>query len=251
MFDFPRFAVAVFYLLLTAFLLRYLKLGIHREMAVNAGRAIVQLLIMGSLLLAVFRANHRALDVAVLSVMIVIAAFTAARRTPGAPVLVAFTAIVTATTAVVLPMTLLGVFDRVSSFFIPMAGMVIGNAMNATALTLERLHREMTDKRDEVEALLALGLDGNAATAEAVRRSITASVIPTMNSMKTTGLVHIPGLMTGMLVSGADPIYAAEMQAIIIYLIVIAAVLSSVLATKLGKNRYFTRYQALRPPLST
>ena len=119
--------------------------------------------------------------------------------------------------------------------------------MNATALTIERLHREMELNRDEIEALLALGLEPEAAAAGVVKTSATAALIPVLNSMKTTGLVHIPGLMTGMLLSGADPLVAAGMQAIIIYLIFIGAVLASWIATGLERRRYFTDFGALRP----
>ena len=76
---------------------------------------------------------------------------------------------------------------------------------------------------------------------------MTAALIPTLNTMKSTGIVHIPGLMTGMLLSGAEPIHAAEMQAIIIYLIFIGAVLSSLVATRLQRRSYFTSYGAFRP----
>ena len=104
----------------------------------------------------------------------------------------------------------------------------------------------MTVNRKNIEAVLALGVDLERATDSAVKASITASLIPGLNVMKSTGLVHIPGLMTGMLLSGADPIYAAEMQAIIIYLIFIGAVLSSFFATRLYRRSFFTPYEGLR-----
>jgi len=248
MFEAVRFMVVVFYLCLTVLLLRHLRVGVAFEAAAGAARAILQLLVMGSVLMAVFRFDSRALDAAVLTAMILTAAAIASRRTKGAGNFrVALAAVFSASALVILPMALLGVFDLTSSFLVPISGMVIGNAMNTTALSLDRLGREMTTGRKTIEAVLALGVDVEGATRGPIRESVTAALIPTLNSMKSIGLVHIPGLMTGMLLSGADPIFAAEMQAIILYLIFIGAVLSSLIATRLARRTYFTAYEAFRP----
>ena len=248
MFEAARFVVVAFYFALTVLLLRHLRIGAAFEAASGAARAILQLLVMGSVLLAVFRVDSRSLDALVLAAMIVTAAVIASRRTKGAGGFrIALAAVFCASALVILPMAMLGVFDLTSSFLVPISGMVIGNAMNTTALSLDRLQREMTAGRKTIEALLALGIDVDGATRGAMRESVTAALIPTLNSMKAIGLVHIPGLMTGMLLSGADPIFAAEMQAIILYLIFIGAVLSSLIATRLQRRTYFTPYQAFRP----
>jgi putative ABC transport system permease protein len=247
LFEPARFLVVVFYLGLTLVVLRHLRIGVAAEAAVAASRAIIQLLIMGSLLMAVFRVDSRLLDGLVLSAMVLAAAVIASRRgSAKGGFLIAFTAVFSASALVILPMTVLGVFDRVSSFLIPISGMVIGNAMNTTALSLDRLQREMETGRKGVEALLALGIDVEEATRAAVKQSVSAALIPSLNAMKSVGIVHIPGLMTGMLLSGADPIFAAEMQAIIIYLIFVGAVLSSLVATRLHRRTFFTPFGAFR-----
>lgn len=248
MFRPAPFAVVVFYFGLTVYLLRRLRVGVSREAAAGGARSILQLLVMGSVLMFVFRVDSRLLDALVLSAMIATAAFIAARRagTRGG-YRTSLAAVLAASVLVIGPMAALGVFELRSSFLVPIAGMVIGNAMNATALSLDRLQREMTTGRKSVEALLALGIDADRASEGVVRQSVRAALIPTLNSMKAIGVVHIPGMMTGMLLSGADPIWAAEMQAIILYLIFIGAVLSSLVATGLQRRAYFTPYEALRP----
>jgi len=247
MFEPYRLIVVLFYLAITVLALRHMKLRAYIDATWGAARAILQLLIMGAILMAVFKLNSRVLDGLVLFGMVAAASFTAARRTKGmAELVIVFVSIFTASAAVIVPMATLGVFDRVSSFLIPMSGMLIGNAMNTTALSIERLHREMEMNKLQIEALLSLGIDIEHTTEMILKNSISAALIPILNSMKTTGLVHIPGLMTGMLLSGADPIFAAEMQAIIIYLIFIGAVLSSIIATRLQRRTYFTSYEALK-----
>jgi len=247
MFDSARFVIVVFYLAVAiGFLYRY-GLGVYRQTIVGAGRTILQLLIMGSLLTLVFGVDDRRLDAAVLLLMVGTAAHTARQKGgAGGDFGTALVAILVACVLVILPMLLTGVFDNRSSFLIPLSGMVIGNAMNTTALTLERLDREMHAGRERIEALLALGVRPVDAARTAVTGSMTAALLPSLNSMKTTGLVHIPGLMTGMLLSGADAVFAAEMQAIIIYLIFIGAVISSFMVTRLQRRVYFTDYDGLR-----
>ncbi len=247
MFDPARFLVVVFYLGLTIVVLRHLRIGVAAEAAVAAARAIIQILIMGSVLMAVFRVDSRLLDALVLSAMVLAAAVIASRRIKvKGGFRIALASVFSASALVILPMALLGVFDLVSSFLIPISGMVIGNAMNTTALSLDRLQREMETGRKGIEALLALGVDVEHATRAAVKQSVSAALIPSLNAMKSMGIVHIPGLMTGMLLSGADPIFAAEMQAIIVYLIFIGAVLSSLVATRLHRRSYFTPSGAFR-----
>ena len=247
MFEPYRLIVVLFYLGITVLVLRQMKLRAYIDAVSGAARAILQLLVMGAILMAVFKVNSRLLDALILFGMVTAASVTAARRSKGmAELAIVFVAIFTASTVVIVPMATLGVFDRVSSFLIPLSGMVIGNAMNTTALSIERLHREMEMNKFEIEALLSLGIDIEHTTEMVLKNSISAALIPILNSMKTTGLVHIPGLMTGMLLSGADPFFAAEMQAIIIYLIFIGTVLSSLIATRLQRRTYFTSYEALK-----
>ena len=220
MFETTRFAVVVLYLLVTVGMLYRLRLGVHRQALAAAARTILQLLIMGSILMVVFGIDDRGLDAVMLLLMTGAAAQAARQKTgEGGDFRTALLAILFACILVIVPMSLTGVFENRSSFLIPLSGMVIGNAMNTTALTLERLDREMHLGRERIEALLALGVRPADAAAAALGGSMTAALLPSLNSMKTTGLVHIPGLMTGMLLSGSNAIFAAEMQAIIIYLI--------------------------------
>jgi len=242
-----RLGVVALCLALLLVVLRRLRIPVVREAASGAARTILQLLIMGSILLAVFRIDRRGLDAAMLFGMVAAAAFAARRRARDrGDLAVTFSGILLASAAVILPMTLLGVFERRSSFLIPLSGMVIGNAMNAAALSLERLRREMELNHERIEALIALGFAPEPATDSVLSESAAAALIPVLNSMKTTGLVHIPGLMTGMLITGSDPLHAAQMQAVIIYLIFIGAALSSVVVTRLQRRRYFTSTGALR-----
>lgn len=242
-----KVGIVLLYLGITILALRLLRLRIYMESFTASLRAIFQLLIVGSILLAVFKADSVYINTSVLAGMIAIAAYTSSQRTnlPGVG-RVALLTIAATSTLVILPMLIFGVFESASRFLIPISGMIIGNAMNSTSLALERLDREIKNNREEIEAYLSLGLDPKTATKEYVTASVTASLIPRLNGLKTTGIVHIPGLMTGMVLSGQDPILAAELQAILLYLIFIGAAVASLLATHLALGRYFTPYGSLK-----
>lgn len=220
------------------------------EAAWGTLRAAAQLAVMGSVLLFVFQVDHPALSVALLAMMVAVGAWTAARRVNRwrSTLLFAGGAIALTTVAIVLPMALAGVFEVRPSFLIPISGMIIGNAMNATALALERLQSDLKARRDRVEAYLSLGVDPDTATRASADDTLNASLIPSLNSLKTTGVVHIPGMMTGMLIAGQNPLKAAELQLTILYLIFVAALASALLVTRLGRRLYFTEWEALRLP---
>ncbi len=245
-----RLAFLFLYLGAAFLLMLRLRLTFVGEAFWGALRAAAQLAVMGSVLLFVFEVDRLPLSLALLALMIVVAAWTAARRANVWNSTLAFSMAVMLTTTViiVLPMVLVGVFEPRPSFLIPISGMVIGNAMNATALALERLQSDLAARRDRIEGYLALGIDPDTATRASAESTLNASLIPSLNSLKTTGVVHIPGMMTGMMIAGQHPMKAAEMQLTILYLIFVAALLSSLMVTHLGRRLYFTRMEALRLP---
>ena len=228
------------YLLLTAAILRVVGLRLFWQVTISAGRTLIQVFILGFILLGVFRVESLLLSTLVLVVMITVAAWTASSHSPHRRTFLPVLGAIFGTTLIlVIPLTFAGVIDTRSPFLIPIAGMIIGNAMNSVALGLERLDREFHGNRGTIEASLALGIDARTASRELLRQAINAAIIPRLNTLKTTGLVHIPGLMTGMLLSGESPLRAAEMQAIVVYLVFMGAALASVIALMATYRRYF------------
>ena len=87
-------------------------------------------------------------------------------------------------------------------YFIPLAGMLIGNSMNAVAISLDRLLGELKKRRQEVEMMLCLGADYREASKDMVGNAMRAGMIPAINSMMAAGVVFIPGMMTGQILAG-------------------------------------------------
>ena len=83
--------------------------------------------------------------------------------------------------------------------------MIIANAMNTNGLALNRFRSEVLAHAGEIETALALGAAPETTIASYTEASIHSSLIPAIDNLRSLGIVWIPGLMTGMLISGADP----------------------------------------------
>ncbi|MBW3582859.1 MAG: ABC transporter permease [Euryarchaeota archaeon] len=218
---------------------RLVGLRMGREALIAAVRGTIQLLIVGLVFLAVVEEGSPYIIGLVFLVMVVAAGWTAtatSRRTGLFPL--ASLVITVATALLVVPLVLLDLFETRPLFLIPVAGMVIGNAMNATALGLDRMERELAVTLPQTEARLALGYPERATVLPALRETVHAALLPTMNTLRTVGLVHLPGMMTGMLLAGADPLFAVEMQLVIILVILVAAFLASATMALVIRERF-------------
>jgi putative ABC transport system permease protein len=115
-------------------------------------------------------------------------------------------------------------------YILPILGMVLGNTMTAVALVLERLNEAAQRERAAIEARLALGARRYEALGEPLRSALRTGMMPMLNAMATTGVVALPGMMTGQIIAGIDPVGAAKYQVLIMFLIAGATALGSFLA---------------------
>lgn len=218
-------------------------LGLERSLVWAAVRAAVQLLLVG-VALAVVIDPDRPLILSWLWVaaMVVFAADVARRRAPEVPgVLVLALAGFAATAVVTLGLVFgLGVFPLEGRTLVPIAGLVVGNSMNATVIAARRIVEEVSERRLEIEARLALGQTSRLAARPHVRRALRTALSPQIETTKAVGIVFLPGAMTGLILAGVDPVDAVMVQAVVMYLVLGAAATStSVLSIGL-MHRLFT-----------
>lgn len=222
---------------------------LEQELLVATIRAIVQLAIIASLIhLVLARLGWSA---ALLVVMLAVAALTAARRIKGIPRAFPLALIAIGGGAAVALVVLFGfgAFPLEPRFVIPLGGMVIGNSMNAVSLAGARLRDEVSSKSLEVEARLALGVGGIQALRPYVRRSAVTALIPTLDSTKNVGLVFLPGAFVGMILGGAAPRDAAEVQLVVLFMLLGAVSVAGLMATLLVGQRLMTKDERLILPL--
>ncbi len=223
---------------------------LEQEIGVAVIRSLLQLIAIGYVIQAIFDEDSLALVFALIAVMVLFGAFTArrrAKRVPNAfwPLLTALGVAGLATLGLVVA---LGVFEPEPRYLVPVGGMVIGNAMTAAAVALNRLGDEMTDRAREIEATLALGATSTVAGAPSLRRSLRSGTIALIDQTKTTGLIFFPGTMVGMLLAGADPIDAVRLQLILLWVLLGSVALSALIATSLAYRSFFTPAHQLREP---
>ena len=196
----PALAIAVMW---------WWKVGAGKAIYAN-GRMLVQLLVIGYVLTYIFEADNPWIIVAVLALMISVSAWIAMRplRQRGIPVYGAMLAALGATGLAVFGLVTQLVLDLERWFepelAVPIAGMIFANSMNTVSLAAERLQSEI----------------GHGAELVAARRAaLDAAMIPQINSLLAVGLVALPGMMTGQILSGVDPLVAARYQIVVMCMI--------------------------------
>jgi putative ABC transport system permease protein len=218
------------------------------DIAVAVARSFIQLTAIGYVIKAIFASDSILWVALLLAVMVVFGALTARARAPHVPhafwaLLFALAIAATATLALVLA---LGVFPANARYLVPVGGMVIGNAMTASAVALNRLGDEIQDAAGRIEATLALGATATEAIRPIARRSLRSGMIPLIDSTKTTGLIFFPGTMVGMLLAGASPFDAVRLQLVLLYILLGAVALATLLAVLLSRRAFFTAEHQLR-----
>jgi len=195
--------------------------NLEGDISVALVRSFIQLTAVGYLIKLIFDRHELALVVALIAAMAIFGALTArgrARTVPGAfwTLLIALAVTGALTLGLVVA---LGIFPATPRYLVPVGGMVIGNAMTAAAVALNRLGQDVIDSAAQIEATLALGATATQAIRPLVRRSLRSGVIPLIDSTKTTGLIFFPGTMVGMLLAGAAPVDAVRLQLVLLYVL--------------------------------
>ncbi|TDF99405.1 ABC transporter permease [Paenibacillus piri] len=241
-------ACTLVFIVITILVSMWQKLDLEKDILIGTIRSAVQLLLVGYVLQFVFNAQNPVLLVLILCAMILVASWNASGRAKGLTgIRWRIIAAIGVTEALTMGLLLaLGIIEPTPQYIIPVSGIIIGNAMVVSGLFLNQMKREMHTSRGEIETLLALGATARQAIQESLKRSVKASMIPTIDGMKTMGLVQLPGMMTGMIVAGANPVEAVRYQILIIFTIIAAAAISSILLSMISYKLWFTEDEMLR-----
>lgn len=232
--------------LVVVLLARKRQIHLENETVIAMLRGIVQIVAVGSVLLLLLR-GPRWTSIFLLAGMIVAAGAISARRAKGIPDAFRISAwsIACGAGSVIALMTWLGVIDTPITALVPVGSMLIANAMNTNGVALNRFRSDVLAHVGEIETALALGAEAGSSVSPYVQASMEASLIPAIDSLRSLGIVWIPGLMAGMLLSGARPIYAAIYQFVVLTMIFAASGLTSLVSTLLIRGRIFTAAQQL------
>jgi putative ABC transport system permease protein len=228
-----------------------LKLGLERDLLIGAVRTFAQLAILGYVLKFIFDLDNAWLILLLFSFMVFWAAHAIRGRVKEQAVSIfipTFISMVSSYTLVTILVTSVIVQVKpwyTPQYFIPLGGMIIGNSMNAITISLDRLFSDLRKQRAEIELALCLGATYQEATGTILRDVIRAGMIPSINAMMTVGLVSIPGMMTGQILAGSDPVIAIKYQIIVMLMLVASTAIGSVLVVHVIRRRCFTKAHQL------
>lgn len=230
-----------------------LRLRLERSLLIASVRTILQLLLIGLVLHWVFQVEEIVVVISLLAIMTGIAGYTAFTRTSHAyaGMLLDSMVAVWASSWFVLAFAMVAVLQGARSwhdpqYAIPLLGMILGNTLNGITLGLAGVLEGFRSGRDQVETLLTLGATRWEAAREVIQKALTTAMTPIINSMMVVGIVSLPGMMTGQLLSGVEPIQAVKYQIVIMFLIASATALGSVGVVLLAYRRLFSRQHQFR-----
>ncbi|KYK29701.1 MAG: hypothetical protein AYK23_05005 [Candidatus Proteinoplasmatales archaeon SG8-5] len=237
-------------LLAIVLVLSYMKrIGIGKDAALSSARGFAQLMILAIIFTYIFDSPDWLLYTWILFIaMCILAGYTSARRAKQIPKAWQITtpSIVIGTSITLIIMLLTEIMISRPEFIIPLAGMAFGNTMNLCSLCLNRIIGEVKNNRARIEAALALGATSDQAIDPYIQTSVKAAMIPSIDSIKTLGVIFIPGAMAGLLMAGTEPLVAAEYQIAVFFMIFSAGIITAITVSSLARKRLFTEAHQLK-----
>ena len=237
-----RVLLSIAFILIAAAISRWQESDLEKDLLIATMRSLIQLIAIGYVLELVFEMDNPLFTIVILLVMIIIAGRTSAKRAKSTPnaQFVALMAIGIGSALTVSLLVALGVFQFVPKDIIPIGGMIIGTSMTTASLVITRLSSDFHDQRGLIESKLALGATSRQASLTQFQRTIKSALTPIIDTTKTVGLIKLPGAMTGMILAGASPLEAVQLQIIVMYMLVGAATFTGLIAAWLTYRQFFT-----------
>lgn len=218
------------------------QLGLTKDIFVAILRTILQLVFVGYVLKFIFQASNVALSLGMILVILYNASVQANKRNPNRnkKIVYPFIALLTSTGVTLSILIFSGAIKFIPSQVIPISGMLASNGMTAIGLSYRAMYRLFTDNRQQVLEKLSLGADVKLASQDILRESIKTGMQPTIDSAKTVGLVSLPGMMSGLIFAGVDPVHAIRYQIMVMFMLLSATSLASMIASYAAYKTYFT-----------
>lgn len=226
---------------LVVLLLRRRAPNLFKEVFVAELRGLLQIVAVGAILAFLLRGPQWT-AILVLAGMVLAAASIVRKRAARIPrVYILAVVSITAGAGLILGiMIALGVIPLRISILVPVGSMVIANTMNTQSMFLDRFRGEVLGHVGEIESALALGATSDAAVKPYLEAAFRASLIPSIDNLRSLGIVWIPGLMAGIVLSGQSPLYGALYQFVVLTTILSATGLSCYVTSHLVTGRVFT-----------
>ncbi len=225
----------------------------HREIIISSLRMTLQLVLAGYILVYIIEHPHPLVTAGIIILMEIFAIHTIFKKHKTAlskelkKVIVASISLGTLSCLLYFLWMVVQISPWYSpQYFIPIAGMIIGNAMTGISLGVKSLIENMSTQRAQVEEALVLGATPKMATRNIINDTFDSAILPTINSMIGMGIIFLPGMMTGQILSGISPTTAIAYQIAIMLGILGSVALSVILLLQWGYSTFFNKDAQLR-----
>ena len=235
--------VLTYSLIIIAMILSYKgKVGLEKDLLIGSVRAVIQLSLIGVVLKYVFEIDNYFLTTVILIGMVYNATMVAAKRGGGLKKakIISFVAILSGLVVILGILLLVQAISYQPAQAIPVSGMVVGNSMVAMSLLLKNLQSSIKNSKDEIETKLCLGASPYQAVKPIISDSIKTAMLPTVDSMKTLGIVQLPGMMTGLILAGIEPTNAIKYQVMVAFMLSGAVTITAFIASFWAYRVFFT-----------
>jgi putative ABC transport system permease protein len=233
--------------LLAMFISKKEQLGLSKDILFSTIRAIIQLSGIAYVLKYVIQVNNFFLTLTMSFFIIVNASWNAHKRNPSKHKVYwhSLLAIGVSTYVTLGILVLSKTLAFVPSQVITITGMIASNSMVAIGLCYRNLNTQFKDQRQQVLEKLALGAEVKLAAKSILQASIRVAMQPTIDSAKTVGLVSLPGMMSGLIFAGVDPVHAIKYQIMVTFMLLSTTSLGSIIAGYTSYKNYFNEHQQL------
>ena len=227
------------------------KLGLEKDTIISVARAIIQLIIVGYLLKFIFNLDNWLVTIVMQLFIVYNAARNGKKRSQGIPgaFYISWWGLLLSTTVTMSILVLTGVLKFEPYQMIPVTGMVAGNSMTAVGLVYRSLNQQFRDQQGQVFERLALGGSPKLAASSIVHEAIRTGMQPTIDTVRTYGLVSLPGMMSGLIMAGVDTIHAIKYQIMVVFMLLSATGISSVFASFMAYRKFFNERWQLQLPV--
>ncbi|PJE78147.1 putative iron export permease protein FetB [invertebrate metagenome] len=242
-------------LIIPVLLLCWLQLfHLLQDLLISVLRMTLQLGFIGLYLQFLFRYNNWLLNLAWLSIMITVANLHILKRSGLSRYKLLWITQISLFSSVgfVLLITLLLIQPEHwhdAQYLVPMAGMLLGNCLSGNIMAMERFYNAISHQKDRYMDKLLLGASLGEATRPFMCDALKAAISPTIATMSTLGIVTLPGMMTGQILGGANPMTAIAYQIVIMIGIVTSMFTSATLNIVLSLKTSFDGFGLIKPDI--
>ncbi|WEV60844.1 iron export ABC transporter permease subunit FetB [Streptococcaceae bacterium ESL0729] len=222
-------------------------LGLSRDILYSVTRAVIQLTAIGYVLKYIFQVNNYVLTLLMVFFIILNASLSAHKRNPNprGKFFSSFLALLISTSITLGILILSGALKFIPSQVIPITGMIASNSMVAIGLCYRSMGTQFEQEEQQVLEKLSLGASPKQASIDILRSSIKTAMQPTIDSAKTVGLVSLPGMMSGLIFAGVDPVHAIKYQIMVTFMLLSTTSIGSFIAGYKSYKDYYNSQDQL------